>query len=114
MAKVKVSGKMRSNLLVEIKTTIKGFKGGKAGFFDGQSYPNGLTVAANAAIHNFGTKHIRARPFMDNAAKLFEASESQVATIYRKAIESSNASIANQRVGALYAQKIREAIRNGN
>ena len=114
MAKISIKVKVRDNKLFEVRETFLRFKGGKAGFFDGQSYPNGLTVAANAAIHNFGTKDIPARPFMDEAAQAFEAAESQVATIYRRAIESTDASIANQRVGALYAQKIRESIRNGN
>lgn len=114
MAKISIKVKIKDQKLFEIRDTFVRFKGGKAGFFDGQSYPNGLTVAANAAIHNFGTKTIPARPFMDEAAQAFEQAEPQVAMIYKRALENSDASIANQRVGALYAQKIRESIRKGS
>jgi phage gpG-like protein len=114
MAKITIKVKKDDKGSLEIAKTFMRFKGGKVGVLGGDSYPNGLTAAANAAIHNFGTKTIPARPFMDEGAKLFAASKAQVAKLYTAAIESHDESVANQRVGALFAQKIRDAIRGGS
>lgn len=111
---VRVKVKIGRNKIADVIDTMRGFKKMEVGFFGGNAYPNGLTVAGNAAIHNFGTKNIPARPFMDDAATEIEKSQPQVGKIYRAAIESDDPSIANQRIGAFCAQKIREAIRSGS
>ena len=111
---IKINVKIGGNKVADVIDTLRRFNNVKVGFFGGNAYPNGLTVAANAAIQNFGTKNIPARPFMDDAATEIEASQPQVGKIYRVAIEGGDAGVANQRVGAFCAQKIREAIRNGN
>lgn len=114
MVKIHIKVKMDDKGSLEIARTFMRFKGGKVGVLGGDAYPNGLTAAANAAIHNFGTKTVPARPFMENGAKLFSDSKDQVAKIYTLAIETRDASVANQQVGALFAQKVREAIRKGS
>ena len=114
MAKVTIKVKKDDKGSLEIAKTFMRFKGGKVGVLGGDSYPNGLTAAANAAIHNFGTKTVPARPFMDEGAKLFATSKDRVAKMFTAAIEAHDASVANQRVGAFFAQKIREAIRSGS
>ena len=114
MANVKIKITIDQNRIAEVTATFARFKGGKAGFFGGQTYDNGLTVAGNAALQNFGNKHIPARPFMDNASTDFAASKPAVGKIYQAAIENNAPEQANARVGALFAQKIREAIRKGD
>lgn len=49
-----------------IVTTLDGLDGleGKVGWFESAHYPGGTPVAYVATIHEFGTEHIPARPFM--------------------------------------------------
>ena len=50
----------------KILAAIKGLDGleGKTGWFETAHYPDGTPVAYVATIHEFGTGHIPARPFM--------------------------------------------------
>lgn len=49
-----------------LAATLDGLEGleGKVGWFETAHYPEGTPVAYVATIHEFGTEHIPARPFM--------------------------------------------------
>lgn len=49
-----------------LAATLDGLEGleGKVGWFESAHYPEGTPVAYVATIHEFGTEHIPARPFM--------------------------------------------------
>lgn len=83
----------------------------EVGVFGGK-YPNGLSVAANAAIHNFGTDKIPARPFMTNAANELGNRETEVGKILENSIKKSVN--PNARLGAFAAQLVRAEIRDGD
>lgn len=50
----------------KLVATLDGLDGleGKVGWFESAHYPGGTPVAYVATIHEFGTEHIHARPFM--------------------------------------------------
>ena len=114
MAKITITARYGNGNVLRLINTFVKLKDGKVGFFDGKAYGNGLTVAENAAIQHFGTRYIPARPFMDVAAKNFKNKKSQIAKIYANALLNMTAELANKRIGALYEQEMRKAIRDGS
>lgn len=55
----------------KLAATLDGLEGleGKVGWFESAHYPDGTAVAYVATIHEFGTDHIPARPFMRPAVQ---------------------------------------------
>lgn len=55
----------------KLAATLDGLEGleGKVGWFESAHYPDGTAVAYVATIHEFGTEHIPARPFMRPAVQ---------------------------------------------
>jgi hypothetical protein len=89
------------------------FDGGSVGFFDDDKYPTGETVPAVAAVNNFGGKDTPPRPFMTKAAEQIAQEMDKVARIVRSGIESGNAAMVNDRIGAFASQHVRKQITSG-
>lgn len=56
-------------LIDSLKKDLKSVKGARAGYIKDQSYPNGLKIAENALIQEYGTEKIPARPFLRKTLK---------------------------------------------
>lgn len=62
--KVEIHTEKLDEFAKDLEKELKSVKGAKAGFYEGKKYPNGLEVAQNALIQEYGTDKIPARPFM--------------------------------------------------
>ena len=51
----------------DLKEELQSVKGARAGYFKNQAYPDGLQIAENALIQEYGTEKIPPRPFLRNA-----------------------------------------------
>ena len=62
--KVQIHTEELDKYVKDLKEELKSVKGAKAGWFEGKKYPNGLEIAENALIQEYGTDKIPPRPFM--------------------------------------------------
>lgn len=69
MFKCKIDIKGVDELCERLRKQMKKVKGARAGYIGNQSYPNGLTVAENALIQEYGTDTIPPRPFLRKTLK---------------------------------------------
>lgn len=51
----------------DLKEELQSVKGARAGYYKNQAYPDGLQIAENALIQEYGNDKIPPRPFMRNA-----------------------------------------------
>lgn len=51
----------------DLKEELQSVKGARAGYYKNQAYPDGLQIAENALIQEYGTDRIPPRPFLRNA-----------------------------------------------
>lgn len=64
MFKVEIHTEELDEYVKDLEKEFKSVKGAKAGWYEGKKYPNGLEIAKNALIQEYGTDKIPARPFM--------------------------------------------------
>lgn len=67
--KVKINLEGVNDLCDRLKKEFKRIKGARAGYIGKASYPNGLEVAENALIQEYGTERIPPRPFLRKTLK---------------------------------------------
>lgn len=67
--KVKINIDGVGELCGRLQKQFKKIKGARAGYFRNASYPNGLEVAENALIQEYGTERIPPRPFLRKTLK---------------------------------------------
>lgn len=82
-----------------------------------QTYPNGFTLAENAAVQELGDLkgHIPPRPFMKQGAERFEADDRSVGAIISSVAEGRRVPReASNALGVLLQGHVRMAIRDGN
>lgn len=80
-----------------------------------QTYDNGLTLAANAAIQELGTDTIPPRPFMRAGAEAFDQMDRQIGSALRAVIEKKIApKQGSNRLGVMLQTEIKRAIRGGD
>ena len=88
----------------------RGVKQVEVGFFESAKYEDGTPVAAVAAIHEFGAKNIRERPFFRQAVTQMQDG---VATIVRSGIDAEKMIVDDQlahQVGTYAAAAVQESI----
>lgn len=110
----RVSGADRHNLEVGLKS-LNG-KTGKVGWFKGDTYPTGVSVAKVAAVQEYGfaPKNIPPRPFMRPTIVQYKATWKSIA--YNKSLEvikgKTTAYNVMEDIGNHAAGKIRKTISN--
>ena len=86
-----------------------------AGFFEGDSYDNGASVAEIAAYNEFGTSKIPPRPFMEQA---FEGKSDEIRQAAKEAyeciVEGDDLQTAYNIIGACLQGVIRDEIDTGD
>lgn len=64
MFKAEIHTEELEKFVKDLTEDLKSVKGAKAGWFEGKKYPDGLEIAKNALIQEYGTDKIPSRPFM--------------------------------------------------
>jgi hypothetical protein len=84
----------------------------RVGWFESAKYPNGMPVAYNASIHEFGGGHVPPRPFMRPTAEEQRGEWAKQFGRAAKAITDGkiDASAAFEQLGGMVAGDIRKTI----
>jgi hypothetical protein len=102
-----------------LKKRLHNFRGADVGYLaettGSQMYANGLTLASNAQIQEYGTKFIPARPFMREGADRYETDFGAIKkTLIAVADDKLTAEQGSNRLGVMLQGHIQRAIVDGN
>lgn len=103
----------------DVERRLRDAKGAEVGYLaettGGQTYDNGLTLAANAAIHEKGLGTVPPRPFMTGGADRFEQAADRNGRVVAAIVEGRlTADEGSNRLGVMLKADIQEEIRDGN
>lgn len=115
----RVSVKQATVSLSDVASDLAKLLGAKVGYLaettGPQTYDNGLTLAANAQIHELGTEHIPPRPFMRTGAEAFDKMDRQIGNAIRDVIDGKmQPKQGSNRLGVMLQTEIKRAIRSGD
>lgn len=95
MFKIDVKLKGVDEYCKDLKKELKSYRGVRVGYIGKESYPNGLTVAKNALIQEYGTERIPPRPFMRKAFKEKDQWANLFTKIWNRGIKSAFLNVGN-------------------
>lgn len=102
----------------EVSRRLHNFLGADVGYLKettgGQTYPNGWTLAENAALHELGEGNVPPRDFMRQGADRFEKDDRTIAKIITGLVEGrTTPTMASNGLGVLLQNHVRQALRTG-
>jgi hypothetical protein len=105
--------------LGDMAGSLAGLLGAKVGYLaettGPQTYDNGLTLASNAVIQEFGTDRIPPRPFMRAGAEAFDKKDAAIGNVLRGVIEGRTGPVeGSNALGVMLQAEILRAFRSGD
>jgi len=119
MATNRVQVKQTTVTLDGLASDLAKLLGAKVGYLADttgpQTYDNGLTLASNAAIHEFGGGNVPPRPFMRTGAEAFDQQDRAIGSILTGVIDGKvQPKEGSNRLGVILQTEIKRAIRGGD